>query len=208
MSQPPETTSPKAPSQLTLPTRAARRTVFKGKIIDVGLEQARLPTGRDVELEVIRHPGGAAAVAIDERRRVCLLRQYRHVAGGWLWELPAGKIDPGEAPAATAERELTEEAGLVAASWDTLGLLHSSPGVFAEVVHLYLARGLSEVNLGHDGDEVIEIHWIALDTALDWCLDGTITDAKTLIGLYRAQALMLRLGTEVPTGFGAAAAIG
>jgi len=183
-----------------------RRSVYRGKIVDVAVEQVRLPTGRDVELEVIRHPGGAAAVAIDDRRRVCLLRQYRHVAGGWLWELPAGKLDPGEGPAVTAERELAEEAGLVAASWDSLGHLHSSPGVFAEVIHLYLARGLSEVDLGHEGDEVIEVHWVSLDQALDWCLDGTITDAKTLIGLYRAAAT-LRQGSEGQPVTPAAAAV-
>jgi 8-oxo-dGTP pyrophosphatase MutT (NUDIX family) len=177
-----------------------RRTVFHGKIVDVGLERVRLPTGRDVELEVIRHPGGAAAVAIDDRGRVCLLRQYRYVAGGWLWELPAGKIDPGEVPAATAERELAEEAGLVAASWDSLGLMHSSPGVFAEVIHLFLARGLSEVNLGHDADEVIEVHWLPLTDALARCDDGTITDAKTLIGLYRADAV-LRAGVPETAGW-------
>jgi ADP-ribose pyrophosphatase len=167
-----------------------RRTVFRGKVVDVGVETVRLPTGRDVELEVIRHPGGAAAVAIDDRRRVCLLRQYRYVAGGWLWELPAGKIDPGEGPSSTAERELAEEAGVVAASWEPLGLLHSSPGVFAEIIYLYLARGLSEVDLGHEGDEVIEVHWLPMTDALAWCDDGTITDAKTLIGLYRADALL------------------
>jgi len=176
----------------------ARRPMFQGKIIDVGVERVRLPNGRCIDLEVIRHPGGAAAVAIDDRRRVCLLRQYRHVAGGWLWELPAGKIDPGEGPAATAERELAEEAGLVAATWDSLGRLHSSPGVFAEVIHLYLARGLSEVDLGHGADEVIEVHWIALDQVLEWCLNGTITDAKTLVGLYRAAAF-LRQASELPS---------
>lgn len=176
----------------------ARRPMFQGKIIDVGVERVRLPNGRCIDLEVIRHPGGAAAVAIDDRRRVCLLRQYRHVAGGWLWELPAGKLDPGEGPAATAERELAEEAGLVAATWDSLGRLHSSPGVFAEVIHLYLARGLSEVDLGHGADEVIEVHWIALDQVLEWCLNGTITDAKTLVGLYRAAAF-LRQASELPS---------
>jgi len=167
-----------------------RRTIYQGKVVDLGLERVRLPTGQDVELEVVRHPGGAAAVAVDDRGRVCLLRQYRHVAGGWLWELPAGKIDPGEGPGATAERELAEEAGVFAASWDALGRVHSSPGVFSEVIHLYLARGLSEVDLGHEADEVIEVHWLPLSDALAWCADGTITDAKTLIGLYRADALL------------------
>jgi ADP-ribose pyrophosphatase len=176
-------------------TETTEQPAFHGKIIDVGVERVRLPNGRHVDLEVIRHPGGAAAVALDERRRVCLLRQYRHVAGGWLWELPAGKLDPGEGPAATAERELAEEAGLVAATWDSLGHLHSSPGVFAEVIHLFLARGLSEVDLGHGADEVIEVHWVPLDQVLQWCLNGTITDAKTLVGLYRAAAF-LRHGSE------------
>ncbi|MCG6943448.1 MAG: NUDIX hydrolase [Thiohalocapsa sp.] len=174
-----------------------RRTVYQGKVVDVGLERVRLPTGRDVELEVIRHPGGAAAVAIDDRGRVCLLRQYRYVAGGWLWELPAGKIDLGEPPAVTAERELAEEAGVVAASWDSLGRMHSSPGVFAEVIHLFLARGLSEVDLGHEPDEVIEVHWVSLADALARCTDGTITDAKTLIGLFRADALLRAKAQEV-----------
>ena len=172
------------------PPAGGRKSIFQGKVIDVALERARLPSGREVELEVVRHPGGAAAVAVDDHQRVCLLRQYRYVAGGWLWELPAGKIDPGEGPGATAERELAEEAGVVAASWDPLGCMHSSPGVFAEVIHLYLARGLSEVDLGHETDEVIEVHWLPLGDALAWCADGTITDAKTLVGLYRADALL------------------
>jgi 8-oxo-dGTP pyrophosphatase MutT (NUDIX family) len=174
-----------------------RRTVFRGKVVDVGVERVRLPTGRHTELEVIRHPGGAAAVAVDDHGRVCLLRQYRHVAGGWLWELPAGKIDPGEGPAVTAERELAEEAGVMAATWDSLGMLHSSPGVFAEVIHLYLARGLSEVDLGHEADEVIEVHWLPLADALARCHDGGITDAKTLIGLFRADAMLRGGAPEV-----------
>lgn len=180
------------------PAAGNRRAVFQGRVIDVGLEQVRLPGGREVELEIIRHPGGAATVALDDRRRVCLLRQFRHAAAGWLWELPAGKLDPGESPAVTASRELAEEAGVVAVSWDSLGCMHSSPGVFTEVIHLYLARGLREVALGHEGDEVIEVHWFPLEQALTWCLDGAITDAKTLIGLYRADAWLRAAASEPP----------
>jgi ADP-ribose pyrophosphatase len=166
------------------------RPVFRGRIITVNLEHVPLPHGRHTELEVVRHPGGAATVALDSRNQVCVLRQFRHAAGGWLWELPAGKLEPDEGAALTAERELAEEAGLVAATWDSLGILHSSPGVFDEVIHLFLARGLGAVNLRHGADEVIEVHWIQLERALGWCSDGTITDAKTLVGLYRANAFL------------------
>ena len=145
-----------------------------------------------VDLEIIRHPGGAAAVALDAQGRVCLLRQYRHAGGGWLWELPAGKLDPGEDPFATARRELIEEAGVEAATWQPLGRMLSSPGVFTEVIHLYLGRDLTPRLLAHEGEEIIEIHWLPLDQALAWCLDGTILDAKTLIGLFRAAAVLGR----------------
>jgi ADP-ribose pyrophosphatase len=157
-------------------------------VVDLGLETVDLPNGRRVELEVVRHPGGAAAVALDDRGRVCLLRQYRHAAGGWLWELPAGKLDPGEEPFSTVRRELIEEAGVAADDWAELGHMLSSPGVFTEVIHLYLARGLRRVAQDQESDEVIEIHWRPLSEALRWCVDGTITDSKTLIGLFRADA--------------------
>jgi len=167
-----------------------RRQVFHGRVIDVGVETVERPNGRMAELEIIRHPGGAAAVALDDSGRVCLLRQYRHAAGGWLWELPAGKIDPGEDPFGTARRELEEEAGTEADEWTDLGPMVSSPGVFTEVIHLYLARSLHQSSHLHETDEVIEIHWMPFDQAIDWCADGTITDAKTLVGLFRADALI------------------
>jgi ADP-ribose pyrophosphatase len=167
-----------------------REPVFQGRVIDVAVETVDLPNGRPVELEVIRHPGGAATVALDEQERVCLLRQFRHAADGWMWELPAGKIDPGEEPLATARRELEEEAGVRGLDWQDLGRMHSSPGVFTEVIHLWLARGLEPLAHDHGEDELIEIHWLPLNQALDWCADGTITDAKTLVGLYRASALL------------------
>jgi 8-oxo-dGTP pyrophosphatase MutT (NUDIX family) len=83
------------------------RTVFAGRVIRVNVETVRLPNDHVAELEIIHHPGGAAAVALDRDRRVCLLRQFRHAAGGWIWELPAGKLEPNEPPLATVQRELT-----------------------------------------------------------------------------------------------------
>ncbi len=168
------------------------QTLFQGRVIELGLERVGLPNGQQVELEIVRHPGGAAAVALDDHGRVCLLHQYRHAAGGWLWELPAGKLDPGELPEATASRELTEEAGVEARRLIPLGFTHSSPGVCTEVVHLFLARDLTESELAHEHGELIEIHWEPLEKALTWCDEGRITDAKTLVGLYRAAAMLAR----------------
>lgn len=167
-----------------------RETRYRGRVIDVSLDQVRLPNGREVELEIIHHPGGAATVAIDDQERVCLVRQFRHAAGGWLWELPAGRIEPDEPPLETARRELAEEAGVSAGDWTDLGSMHSSPGVFSEVIHLWLARTLEEVGQSHEPDELMEVHWLPLNQALDWCRDGTITDSKTLIGLFRTDALI------------------
>ena len=169
-----------------------RRVIFRGRVVELAVERVLLPNGQEAQLEVVRHPGGAAAVALDAEDRVCLLRQFRHAAGGWVWELPAGKVDAGETPFATARRELVEEAGVWAEEWTDLGRMHSSPGVFTEIIDLYLARGLALSGHEHERDEVIEIRWLPFAQALGWCRDGTISDAKTLIGLFRAAALLGR----------------
>ncbi len=105
-----------------------RESIYQGRVIELALETVELPNGDQVELEIVHHPGGAAAVALDEQDRVCLLRQFRHASQGWLWELPAGRIDAGELPFDTARRELAEEAGLQAVDWTDLGPMHSSRG--------------------------------------------------------------------------------
>jgi ADP-ribose pyrophosphatase len=163
-----------------------KTTVYRGKIIDLYLERVTLPNGAVAELEIVRHPGGAAVVALDNENRVCLLRQYRHVSGGWLWELPAGKLDAGEPPLDTARRELEEEAGLRASQWEPMGKIVSSPGVFTEIVHLFLARNLIQVPANTEMHEIIEVHWIPFMEALAWAQANEITDAKTLVGLFRA----------------------
>ncbi len=170
-----------------------KTSIFKGRIIHLNIETVKLPDGRQFELEIVHHPGGAAVVAFDQQEHVCLLRQYRHAADEWLWELPAGKLDPGEDPIETARRELQEEAGIHSVSWDSLGSLTTSPGVFDEVVYLFLARDLEPVDRGTEDDELIEVHWLPLATAIDWACSGKIIDAKTLIGLFRAQAFLAKL---------------
>lgn len=160
---------------------------FAGRVIRVTTDEVLLPNGHRAALEVVHHPGGAVAVAVDAERRVCLLRQYRYVADGWLWELPAGKLEPREPPLLTAQRELAEEAGVSARDWRALGTCFSSPGVFAEVLHLFLATGIAPAATAHERAEVIEIHWLPFDKACEWALDGTITDSKTVIGLLRAR---------------------
>lgn len=157
-------------------------------MIDLDVEQVTLPNGEDVELELVRHPGGAGVVALDARGWVCLLRQYRHAAGGWLWELPAGKLEPDEPPLVTAQRELAEEAGVSAGLWTGLGEIASSPGVLTEVVHLYLARELLPAAARREAGELFEVTWIPLVQACGQALEGIIIDAKTVVGLLRAQS--------------------
>jgi 8-oxo-dGTP pyrophosphatase MutT (NUDIX family) len=165
-----------------------RKEIYTGRVIKVSVDTVDLPNGMRVPLELVRHPGGAAAVAIDAENRVCLLRQFRHAAGGFIYELPAGKLEPEEPPEVTAKRELVEEAATSATQWASLGSYFSSPGVFSEVIHLYLATGLSKVTGAPEVDEVFQVEWWPLDQAVQKALDGELTDAKTIIGILRAAA--------------------
>ncbi len=157
-------------------------------MVNLGKEDFTLPNGRDLSLDIVRHPGGAAVVALNDQQQVCLLHQYRHAAGGWLWELPAGKLDPQESPEKTARRELEEEAGVCARQWHSLGSVYTTPGFCDEQIHLYLARGLQETMPNHQDNELIEIHWIALKEAFGWVHSGRIRDAKSMLGLLLAMA--------------------
>jgi ADP-ribose pyrophosphatase len=163
-----------------------RKMIYDGRVIKVSVDTVDLPNGLRIPLEIVRHPGGAAVVALDAQNRVCLLRQYRHAAGGYIYELPAGKLEVDEPPDVTIKRELAEEAGMHAADWQSLGAYFSSPGVFTEVIHLYLATGLTPVAARPEADEVFEIEWWPLEQAMERARNGELADAKTIIGILRA----------------------
>jgi len=171
-----------------------REVLYKGRIVDLGLETAQLPDGRALQLEIIRHPGAAVIAALDAQQQVCLIRQYRYAAGGWIWELPAGVRDEGEAPKLTAVRELKEEVGVEARSWHALGSLLSTPGFCDERLHIYLARELTLGEHAREADEFIETHWLPLAKALEMAVSGEIEDAKTIVGLFRVQAWVKQQG--------------
>lgn len=164
-------------------------SVFQGVIVKASTRLVTLPNNVQMQMDVVEHPGGAAIAALNEKQEICLLKQYRAVFDRWFWELPAGKRDFGEAPRLTAERELTEEAGVKAAQWHDLGSMVSSPGVFTEEVFLYLATNLTAAETDIGDDEIIsEIQWLKIDKAVQWAQDGTINDAKSVIGILRAAS--------------------
>jgi ADP-ribose pyrophosphatase len=162
--------------------------VFTGRVLQVNIEEVRLPNDHVATLDMVHHPGGAAIVALDEAGRICLVRQYRHAANGYIWEIPAGKIDHKEPPLQTAKRELEEEAGRRATEWRSLGDFLPSPGFLTEVVHLFLATGLSEVSNRLEASEVLEAHWLPFEQVMQMAQSGELRDGKTLAALLRAVA--------------------
>lgn len=168
----------------------AQQTVFAGRVIRVNVERVRLPNQSVADLEIVHHPGGAAVLAVDAQRRVCLLHQFRHAAGGWIWELPAGKIDDREPHFDTVQRELREEAGCQAQRWRYLGGYLSSPGVFTEEIHLYLACDLTLGQVQPEEHEVFHVEWRPYDEVMDMARRGEIRDGKTLVALLLAQPFM------------------
>ncbi|GBD25802.1 ADP-ribose pyrophosphatase [bacterium HR30] len=162
-----------------------KRQIYRGKVVNLWLEEVQLPNGSHVSLEIVRHPGAAAVVPFHSDGEVTLIRQYRHAAGGFIWEVPAGKLD-GEDPAVCALRELKEEAGLAAARLTYLGWIFTTPGFTDEKIHLYLAEELSPAPQRLEHDEVISCERVSLEEAVAMVIRGEIVDAKSAIALFLA----------------------
>lgn len=161
---------------------------YQGRIVNLDLDTVEFPDGSTGQLEMIRHPGASAVVPLLDdpatpNPRVLLLRQFRHAADGFIWEIPAGRLDPGESPEACAERELAEETGMRASRLSHLTSIYTTPGFTDERIHLFLASGLEEGPHQREADEFLEVHarpWVDVIRMVE---EGVIQDAKTLVGL-------------------------
>ncbi|MFZ0834805.1 MAG: NUDIX hydrolase [Mycobacterium sp.] len=169
-------------------------TVYEGNILALRAYDVRMPGGRTARREVVEHYGAVAVAAVDDRRRVAVIYQYRHALGRRLWELPAGLLDAaGEDPLETAKRELQEEAGLAAAEWRVLLDIASSPGFSDESVRVYLASGLAEVDRPHAHDEEadLSVHWFPLEIAAEMVLTGEVVNSSAVAGVLAAYAVVV-----------------
>ncbi|MFM8552043.1 MAG: NUDIX domain-containing protein [Nitrospiraceae bacterium] len=169
------------------------KNIYTGRVVTLNLDTVTLPNGATVELETIRHPGAAAVVPLKDDGTVVLIRQFRHAAGGFIYEIPAGKLAPGEDPLLCAAREMEEEIGYRAGSLDLLASIFTAPGFADEVIHIYLGTDLSLSKQQLEHDEVLEIVEMPLENALAMIRDGVIRDGKTIVGL---QSVYLRQQTR------------
>jgi len=163
------------------------REIYRGRVVHLVVESFTMPDGRPVTLELVRHPGAAAVVPLTADGEVLLIRQYRHAAGGFIYEVPAGKLDGGESPDRCAARELVEEAGVRAGSLEPLGSILTTPGFTDEVIHLFLARDLQPAEQRLDADELLSVEKIPFARALDLCVRGELRDAKSICALMLAD---------------------
>jgi ADP-ribose pyrophosphatase len=175
----------------------ASRQIYQGRSFRFDIDRVRLPNGVEMDFEMIHHPGAAAVVPVladGDGMKVVMIRQYRYATGGWLLEIPAGKLNPGEPPEHCAARETEEEVGYQPGRLIPLGWIWSSPGFLDEKIWLYLAADLKQTQQATDHDEVLEIERIPLREAIDKAARGEIHDVKSACALLRAAHHLDELG--------------
>jgi ADP-ribose pyrophosphatase len=169
----------------------ATERMYTGKIIKLDQDRVRYPDGSEAQVEIVRHPGASAVVPFltdpdGEDPQILLLRQYRYAASGYLYEIPAGRLDPEEAPAACAARELKEETGCTAEHIEPLFTMLTTPGFTDERIHLFMATNLTHGESAREADEFVDIVTMRLSEALELVQRGEIPDGKTALGLLYA----------------------
>jgi ADP-ribose pyrophosphatase len=164
-----------------------RQPIHSGRVFQLVRENVTLDNGTTVDLDFIEHPGAAAIVALTNEGGVVLVRQYRHALKGYIWEIPAGTLDPGEPALDCARRELVEETGYAAAHWRQIGEITPVPAYSDERIHLFLATGLSAAAQRLDADEVLDVHCLPLVEVGGLIARGELQDAKSICALLLAQ---------------------
>ena len=157
---------------------------YKNSLFSVTEDHAVDPSGFEIKRGIVQHAGSAVMMAVDDRKRILLVRQYRLPARSYLWELPAGRLDPGETPLQAAKRELIEETGYRAKKWTKLVTFYPSPGYVAEKMTIFLATELTEGEAKPMEDERIQTRWFSEKEVRDGIVTGKIIDAKTMIGYF------------------------
>ena len=165
--------------------------IYQGKIIDLSVETVTLPNGATAELELITHPGASAVVPLKDTKTVVMVRQYRHAVGGYIYEIPAGKLHFGEDPRDCAMREVEEEIGYKIGNLEPLLSFFTTPGFTDEIIHIFLGKDLAPGTQDLGEDEVLEIIEMPLAKTLELINDGSIKDGKTIIGLQAAYLKLL-----------------
>ncbi len=176
-------------------TLLATERIYGGRVVNLERDTVRFPDGSVGTLEMLRHPGAAAVLPfLDDPAaadpRVVLIRQFRHAADGFIWEVPAGRLDPGEAPDACARRELEEESGYRAGALRPLTTIYTTPGFTDERIHLFLAHDLDEREHHREPDEFMEVHRVRWSDVLARVRSGEIDDGKTLAAILYVQACL------------------
>lgn len=173
-------------------TFVSRQDIFDGRIVTLHVDTVTLPDGNTALREIIDHPGGVGILAIDDDDRVFMVQQYRYAFSQAMWEIPAGKREAGEEPLVTAKRELQEEVGVTAERWLPMGELIPSPGCYAERLYLFMARGLTVGDTHPDDDEFLTVSRVPFTELSQACLSGEIQDAKTVVAVLKAKAMLGR----------------
>ena len=160
--------------------------IYKGHVVDLRLEGMDMPDGRSMDFEIVRHAPATAILAIDDRDQAIMVFQFRHALGKQIWEVPAGIMEEGEEPLPCAVRELREETGFSATEWVSLGTMYTAPGFCDEIIHLFLARGLSSGAQDLDENEFLQPRAIPMKEVRVMIDGGEIDDSKTIVALHRA----------------------
>ncbi|MFN0206366.1 MAG: NUDIX hydrolase [Planctomycetota bacterium] len=179
------------PAKLGRPTELTRTKIYNGRIFDVARAKLRFRNGKNATHELVIHQGAAVFAPIPAPGRILLIRQYRHACGGHIWEIPAGRMERGEHPLATAKRELAEECGLAAKKWRKACAFYPAPGYTTEIMHLYFAYHLHKDTTGaeKDDDEEIVMKEFSVKELDNMIKAGKIIDGKTIVA-----AMYLKLG--------------